>query len=148
MATANGDRQVDGGLLLMIERKDFERLRALKQELDTIEKRIRRTPNTEMLGDTYGDYRTGYKHIRMIQGKSNDRKRRLEERYETKAGELVARIEQTEEAMEQIDDPVIRDIFRLYYQEGLSEEAVADLKGYSRPRISQLINEFWKEDKD
>lgn len=132
----------------MIERKDFERLRALKQELDTIEKRIRRTPNTEMLGDTYGDYRTGYKHIRMIQGKSNDRKRRLEERYEAKAGELVARIEQTEEAMEQIDDPVIRDIFRLYYQEGLSEEAVADLKGYSRPRISQLINEFWKEDKD
>ena len=132
----------------MIERKDFERLRALKQELDTIEKRIRRTPNTEMLGDTYGDYRTGYKHIRMIQGKSNDRKRRLEERYEVKAGELVARIEQTEEAMEQIDDPVIRDIFRLYYQEGLSEEAVADLKGYSRPRISQLINEFWKEDKD
>lgn len=132
----------------MIERKDFERLRALKQELQTIEKRIRRTPNTELLGDTYGDYRTGYKHIRMIQGKSNDRKRRLEERYEAKAGELVARIEQTEEAMEQIDDPVIRDIFRLYYQEGLSEEAVADLKGYSRPRISQLINEFWKEDKD
>lgn len=132
----------------MIERKDFERLRALKQELDTIEKRIRRTPNAEMLGDTYGDYRTGYKHIRMIQGQSNDRKRRLEEMYEAKVGELAARIEQTEEAMEQIDDPVIRDIFRLYYQEGLSEEAVADLKGYSRPRISQLINEFWKEDKD
>ena len=132
----------------MIERKDFERLRALKQELDTIEKRIRRTPNTELLGDTYGDYRTGYKHIRMIQGKSNDRKRRLEERYETKAGELAARIEQTEEAMEQIDDPVIRDIFRLYYQEGLSEHAVAEKKGYSRPRISQIINEFWKEDKD
>lgn len=132
----------------MIERKDFERLRALKQELDTIEKRIRRTPNTELLGDTYGDYRTGYKHIRMIHGKSNDRKRRLEERYETKAGELAARIEQTEEAMEQIDDPVIRDIFRLYYQEGLSEHAVAEKKGYSRARISQLINEFWKEDKD
>ena len=132
----------------MIERKDFERLRALKQALDTIEKRIRRTPNAEMLGDTYGDYRTGYKHIRMIHGKSNDRKRRLEERYETKAGELAARIEQTEEAMEQIDDPVIRDIFRLYYQEGLSEHAVAEKKGYSRPRISQIINEFWKEDKD
>ena len=132
----------------MIDRKDFERLRALKQELQTIEKRIRRTPNTELLGDTYGDYRTGYKHIRMIQGKSNDRKRRLEERYKTKVGELVTRIEQTEEAMEQIEDPVIRDIFRLYYQEGLTEEAVADLKGYSRPRISQLINEFWKEDKE
>ena len=132
----------------MIERKDFERLRALKQELDTIEKRIQRTPNTETLGDTYGDYRTGYKHIRVIQGQSSDRKRRLEERYEAKAEELMARIEHTEEAMEQIEDPVIRDIFRLYYQEGLSEEAVADKKGYSRPRISQLINEFWKEDKD
>ena len=47
--------------------------------------------------------------------------------------------------MEQIEDPVIRDIFRLYYQEGLSEEAVAEKKGYSRPRISQLINEFWKD---
>lgn len=132
----------------MIERKDFERLRALKQELDTIEKRIRRTPKTELLGDTYGDYRTGHKHIRMMQGQSNDRKRRLEEMYETKAAELVAKIEQTEYAMHQIDDPVIRDIFRLYYQEGLSEEAVADKKGYSRPRISQLINEFWKGNKD
>lgn len=129
----------------MIARKDFERLRALKQELDTIEKRIQRTPNSEQLGDTYGDYRTGHKHIKVIYGQSNERKRKLERRYEAKAEELIAGIEKTEEAMEQIEDPIIRDIFRLYYQEGLSEEAVAEKKGYSRPRISQLINEFWKD---
>lgn len=132
----------------MIERKDFERLRALKQELDTIAKRIQRTPNTETLGDTYGDYRTGHKHIRVIRGQSDERKRKLEEKYAEIAETLGKKIEETETTLEAIDDPVIRDIFRLYYQDGLSEEAVADRKGYSRPRISQLINEFWKENKD
>lgn len=132
----------------MLKRKDFERLRALKQELDTIEKRISRTPSTELLGDTYGDYRTGYKHTRVLQGYSSERKQKLEAKYEAIAENLGRKIEETEEALADIDDPVIRDIFRLYYQEGLSEEEVAKRKGYSRPRISQMINEFWKDNKD
>lgn len=132
----------------MIKRKDFERLRALKQELDTIEKRISKTPSTELLGDTYSDYRTGHKHTRVLQGYSSERKQRLEAKYEAIAENLGRKIEETEEALATIDDPVIRDIFRLYYQEGLSEEVIANRKGYSRPRISQMINDFWKGDKD
>lgn len=133
---------------MMLKRKDFERLRALKQELDTIEKRISRTPSTELLGDTYSDYRTGHKRTRVLQGYSSERKQRLEAKYEAIAENLGRKIEETEEALAAIDDPVIRDIFRLYYQEGLSEEVIANRKGYSRPRISQMINEFWKEEKD
>ena len=58
------------------------------------------------------------------------------------------KIHTAEDELEQVEDPIIRDIFRLYYEDGLSEEQIADRKGYSRPRISQLINGFWNQDKD
>lgn len=131
-----------------MKRKDFEQLRMLRQELKTIEEKLAKIPSKEYVGDTYGDYRTGQKKIRLIQGTSSKRHDELAKRYRLKAELLKAKILATEEELEQIDDPVIRDIFRLYYQEGMSEEQVADRKGYSRPRISQLINGFWSGDKD
>lgn len=131
-----------------MKRKDFEQLRALRQELQTIGEKLAKVPASEYVGDTYGDYRTGQKKIKVIQGASSKRHDDLAKRYHIKADQLKEKILATEEELEQINDPVIRDIFRLYYQEGLSEGQIADRKGYSRSRISQLINKFWSEDKD
>lgn len=128
-----------------MKRRDFEQLRMLKQELDTIEKRLRKVPRNERVGDTYGDYRTGHKKIKVIQGTSSKRHDDLAKRYAATAEKLAAKIHDTEDDLEQIDDPVIRDIFRLYYQEGLTEEQIADRKGYSRSAISTKINDFWNK---
>ena len=131
-----------------MKRKDFEQLRALRQELKTIDEKLARTPRSEYVGDTYGDYRTGQKKIKVLQGSSSKKHDELAKRYAAKAAQLKEKIIATEDELEQIEDPIIRDIFRLYYQDGLSEEEVADRKGYSRPRISQLINAFWNRYKD
>ena len=131
-----------------MKRKDFEKLRMMRQELDTIEERLAKVPRKEYVGDTYGDYRTGHKKVKVIHGTSSKRHNDLVKRYQQIAEQLKEKIHDTEDELEQIDDPVIRDIFRLYYQDGLSEEEVADRKGYSRPRISQLINDFWGKTKD
>lgn len=131
-----------------MRRKDFEQLRALRQELQTIDDKLSKIPRSEYVGDTYGDYRTGQKKIKTIQGSSSKRHDNLAKRYAEKAEQLKEKILSTEDELELIEDPIIRDIFRLYYQDGLSEEEIADRKGYSRPRISQLINAFWNRYKD
>ena len=128
-----------------MKRRDYEQLRMLRQELDTIEKRLAKVPRSEYVGDTYGDYRTGQKKVKVIQGTSSKRHDDLAKRYAAKAEKLKAKIHDTEDDLEQINDPVIRDIFRLYYQEGLTEEQIADRKGYSRSAISTKINDFWNK---
>lgn len=128
-----------------MERKDFEQLRMLRQELDTIEKRLAKVPRNERVGDTYGDYRTGHKKVKVVQGTSSKRHDDLAKRYAAKAEKLKDKIHDTEDDLEQIDDPIIRDIFRLYYQEGMTEEQIADRKGYSRSAISTKINDFWNK---
>ena len=131
-----------------MKRKDFEKLRAMRQELDTIEKRLASIPKREYVGDTYGDYRTGHKKIKVVQGSSSKRHDDLAKRYQSIAKRMGDKIHDMEDELEHIEDPVIRNIFRLYYQDGLSEEQVADQIGYSRSRISQMINEFWSGQKD
>ena len=131
-----------------MKRKDFEQLRMLRQELNTIEEKLAKIPKREYVGDTYGDYRTGHKKTKVIHGESSKRHDDLVRRYRRIAEKLKGKIIETENDLEQIEDPVIRDIFRLYYQDGMTEEQVAERKGYSRPRISQLINEYWNRNKD
>ena len=128
-----------------MKRKDFEQLRALRQELGTIEEKLARIPKRESVGDTYGDYRTGQKKIKVLQGTSSKRHDNLAERYRTTALRLKEKILSAEDELEKIEDPVIRDIFRLYYEDGLTEEEVADRKGYSRSAISTKINDFWNK---
>lgn len=128
-----------------MERRDFEQLRMLRQELDTIEERLAKIPKRESVGDTYGDYRTGHKKVKVVQGTSSKRHDDLAKRYQAKAEQLKEKIHTAEDELEQIEDPVIRDIFRLYYEDGLTEEEVADRKGYSRSAISTKINDFWNK---
>ena len=128
-----------------MKRKDFEQLRALRQELGTIEEKLARIPKRESVGDTYGDYRTGQKKIKVLQGTSSKRHDDLVKRYQATALRLKEKILSAEDELEKIEDPVIRDIFRLYYEDGLTEEEVADRKGYSRSAISTKINDFWNK---
>jgi DNA-directed RNA polymerase specialized sigma subunit len=44
-----------------------------------------------------------------------------------------------------IDDPEIKEIFELAFVEGKKQQEVADIIGYSRGRISQIISEYLKD---
>lgn len=53
--------------------------------------------------------------------------------------------EEVEDYINGIDDPEIKEIFELAFVEGKKQQEVADIVGYSRGRISQIISEYLKD---
>lgn len=70
---------------------------------------------------------------RQIRRKESDRLRILKEQKEV------------EDYINGIDDPEIKEIFELAFVEGKKQQEVADIVGYSRGRISQIISEYLKD---
>ncbi len=58
---------------------------------------------------------------------------------------LKADIDEVDEYIEAIGDPEIKEIFELAFVEGKKQQEVADIVGYSRGRISQIISEYLKD---
>lgn len=126
-----------------MKREDLEQLRALKQELDTLCKTYLHLPPFKEVGDTYGDYKTGRKVVKVIHGTSIARSSKLKEKINIKKRELEKEILDLEDFLEAVPDAEIRDIFRLYYAEGLSQQEIGKAKGYSRQAIGYKIESFW-----
>lgn len=70
---------------------------------------------------------------RQIRRKEADRLRILKEQKEV------------EDYINGIDDPEIKEIFELSFLEGKKQIEVAEMVGYSRGRISQIISEYLKD---
>lgn len=128
-----------------MKREDLEQLRALKQELDTLRERYLRLPLSEEVGDTYGDYRTGRKVVKVMHGISTARNSELKEKINIKTKAVEKAIFELEDFLDAVPDAEIRDIFRLYYAEGLSQQEVGKAKGYSRQAIGYKIDSFWAD---
>lgn len=58
---------------------------------------------------------------------------------------LQMEINEVEEYIAGIEDKEIKEIFELYFQQGMKQEEVADKVGYSRGRISQIIGAYLKD---
>lgn len=58
---------------------------------------------------------------------------------------LKADIDEVDEYIEAIGNPEIKEIFELAFVEGKKQQEVADIVGYSRGRISQIISEYLKD---
>lgn len=58
---------------------------------------------------------------------------------------LKADIDEVDEYIEAIEDPEIKEIFELAFVEGKKQQEVADIVGYSRGRISQIISGYLKD---
>lgn len=58
---------------------------------------------------------------------------------------LKAEVDEVDEYIEAIGDPEIKEIFELAFVEGKKQREVADIVGYSRGRISQIISGYLKD---
>ena len=58
---------------------------------------------------------------------------------------LKADIDEVDEYIEAIGDTEIKEIFEMAFVEGKKQQEVADIVGYSRGRISQIISEYLKD---
>lgn len=130
----------------MVTRKDLEQLRDLIQEHTTLVKMYGLTPKTEEVADTYGDYRTGFKRVKVIRGKVPTKKSKtLEKQIDRNVQKITDKLKEMERWMADIDDPFMRDVIRLYYAEGLTQEEIGIIKGYEQPLISKRLKEFWNK---
>lgn len=131
---------------MKMTKKRLENLRALKQELETLQKRYITMPSCEEVGDTAGDYRTGKKRIIQLQGVSDKKYEELGNTISKKTAKLVSEIAALEQFLDGVDDSNMRDILRLYYAEGKTLEQVGAIKGYTPSNIYYKIRNFFEKE--
>ena len=132
---------------MRITRKRLQTIRALRQELDTLEKKYIKIPKIEEVADTVGDYSFGLKRTMVIRGQSDFRSKELEEKILVKQAKLENEALLLENYLEGIEDSEMRDILRLYFILGLTHEEIGERKGYSRQAITKKIDKFFEKEK-
>lgn len=130
-----------------MERGQLEQYKSKKNEIKELEYRLQHLGDGDSLvgNDTIMDYRSGYPRPQSVVGidwKKYDNEKR---RYRQRIKKLQTECDEIEQFVESIDDSLMRRIFRMYYIDGESQERVAKAVKYSRGRISQKINGFFKD---
>ena len=129
-----------------MNKERLKKLRSLIKEAEHLEIEIEdvRFQPSEKLADTTKDYRTGYPHTIMIEGYGDNRYAELKRRLYEKLGRIQAERWELENWLDAVQDPETRDILRLQYIDGLTQEEIADELGYVRETISRKLRIFWE----
>ena len=126
---------------------DLMQLKKLIAEKDDLEQRLltlKFNPNEE-LADTVKDYRTGFPKTIIIRGYGDNNWQKLHSKWAEKLAITAKRVQDMEAFLDSIKDAEIRQILRLRYIDGLSQEEVGRRMGYSRPAIQKKEERFWEE---
>lgn len=100
----------------------------------------------EEVADTYSDYRTGYPHTKATAGYGDSAYPELRQKLDRKLRKIQEEIAALESWLDSVEDPDMRDILRLLYINGLTQEQAADELGYSVITIKRRLKNFWKND--
>ncbi len=125
------------------ELKHLKKLIAEKKDLESRLEKQQFKPKEE-LADTVKDYRTGYPKTIVIRGYGDKEWQRLRDVYYMKLGDICGRIQRMEDFLSSVEDAELREILRLRYQDGLSQEEIAERLNYSRSAIQKKEERFWK----
>lgn len=127
-------------------RERLEQYRSNVQEIKYLEHKIQDLwRDSELYGhDTIMDYRSGYGHPRNVFGHDRELEKECRERYEKKLAELRAEVNAVQSFVFDIRDSKTRQIFHMYYLDGLSQEDVAKQMYMDRSRISRKITGYLK----
>lgn len=129
----------------MITRSDLEQLRALIFEIRSLNIEMLK-PEPSPVVDTVLDYRHDPKGRPLaVAGYDNGQQTydRLEKQMAKKQREQMALVAEMEAWIEEVPDPEMRTILRLYYRDGLSQREIAKELGYEDSTISHKLKRFW-----
>lgn len=127
-------------------KKRLKRMRSLISEARHLQEMLDQpAKTTEYVGDTAKDYRTGKPHSITITGYGQQDYPELKERYYQKLRDIQREIAFLEGFLDQVEDPQTRDILRLYYVNGLTQEQIAEELGYARSAIAMKLHRFWMD---
>ena len=101
----------------------------------------------EIVSDSAKDYSTGEPHTITITIACDSEFVKAREKLYQKQRQIQAKIYEMETFLDEVEDPEVRDILRLQYRNGLTQEEIAQELGYSRSGIAMKIDRFWKSQK-
>lgn len=127
-------------------KNELKQLKKLIAEKEDLEKRIRRQAfkPSEEVADTAKDYRTGFGKTIVIRGYGDEAWKKLRDKWYIKLVNVSYRIQQMENFLDSVEDAELRRILRLRYQDGLSQEEVGEVMGYSREAVAKKEQRFWQ----
>ena len=127
----------------------LKKLKSLKKEAEHLESHINNLPFStgDYVADTAKDYSNGFPRTIIIQGYSTEKYDAHKRRLKKKLVKINDEIEALEEWLDKIEDAEIRDILRMQYEMGLSQEEIADDLGYVRETIARKLKKFWESQK-
>lgn len=96
--------------------------------------------------DSVKDYSTGYPHNIVIQGYGSDDFVMLRQKLYDKLSRIRRERQELEGWLDSVGDPEMRDILRLQYINGLTQEEIAEELGYSVITVKRRLKKFWKSD--
>lgn len=123
----------------------LKKLKALVKEAEHLEERIRNLPFRfgDYVGDSAKDYRMGFPRTITIQGYSTQKYDRLKRRLQDKLRKIQNEIAEMEEWLASVEDPELRNILRLQYISGLTQEQIAEELGYSTRTIQRRLEKVF-----
>lgn len=99
----------------------------------------------EQVVDSAKDYSTGHPHTISISGYGDPSFADVRQRLYEKQRQIQDEIAFLEDWLDSVGDPEMRDILRLQYVNGLTQEQIATELGYSERTIRRRLREFWKD---
>lgn len=128
-------------------RDRLKKLKALIKEAEHLWQLLQEPVScSEYVADSYKDYKTGYPVIKSLAGYGEDDFVETRQKYYGKHREIQSEIAFLEDWLDSVDDPELRDILRLQYINGLTQEQIAAELGYSVITIKRRLRDFWKVD--
>lgn len=98
----------------------------------------------EQVVDSYKDYSTGLPHTKSLSGYGDSAYVDIRQRLYDKQLQIQGEIAFLEDWLDSVSDPEMRDILRLQYVNGLTQEEIAVELGYARETVSRKLRAFWE----
>ncbi|NSH06879.1 sigma factor-like helix-turn-helix DNA-binding protein [Mediterraneibacter gnavus] len=139
--------------MIELDKKTLKKYKPNKDRLIRIENQIQELcerESTVVMGKVTGSsadfpYTEVRTSVQMYDPYEEENVRRQIRRKEADRLRILKEQKEVEDYINGIDDPEIKEIFELAFVEGKKQQEVADIIGYSRGRISQIISEYLKD---
>ncbi len=130
-----------------MDKERLKKLKSLIKEAEHLEIEIEdvRWFPKKPVADYAKDYKTGYPHVFTQDGYGDDDFPKLRQRLYEKLGRIQAERWYLENWLDGVQDPELRDILRLQYVNGLTQEEIARELGYTRSAIGMKLQRFWEQ---
>lgn len=137
-----------------MNKTDLEKLKPLKAEVKQLQEELRDFPvGDTYVGDTIKDYGFNAKgSIQIIQGygmsnKQYTKRQQLIKKLARKLADIQDMIADMEDWLDDVADSEARNILRLTYVNGLTQNEIGTEIGYDQSAISKKMKTFWKNQK-